>query len=380
MGYNLGRGEYSPSRPWENFLIPHDALKEENGRLKLKLTEPMEEVTYLDQVRLWAYDLPPGWQLALDERMGISDPQPTGKPMFYQRCMVPAKVTNDRGQNVTSFLRHHDLKAAPPGDLDRRFIGRLASDHQIHLTFDKSLDSLSGQPVLLAEGWVEYPYSQTNFAAWQAGADFRAPTLEARLPSGKWVVVAEQFGYPAGMPRQMALPLRGLPKGVTQIRITTNQEIYWDRIQVAFVQKAPESITAKELVLKTAVLEQPGFPKRKTLVQRIPHYDFNQRAPLWDTRIQAGHYTALGPCNELVEDRDGALAIFGPGEGIHLEFENIPAQTGYQRVYVLMTRGWCKDMDPYTHKGRTLEPLPPQGDSRARRLNQKYNHRYQAYE
>ena len=31
-----------------------------------------------------------------------------------------------------------------------------------------------------AKRWIEYPYSQTMFASWQAGASWDAPTLEAR--------------------------------------------------------------------------------------------------------------------------------------------------------------------------------------------------------
>ena len=59
----------------------------------------------------------------------------------------------------------------------------------------------------MIDGWVEYPYAQTVFAAWQAGAPYPAPTLEARDGDGRWHVVAREFGYPAGMPRRMTLPL-----------------------------------------------------------------------------------------------------------------------------------------------------------------------------
>ena len=32
----------------------------------------MEEVAYLDSVSLVAYDLPPGWRMALDERKAVN--------------------------------------------------------------------------------------------------------------------------------------------------------------------------------------------------------------------------------------------------------------------------------------------------------------------
>ena len=90
----------------------------------------------------------------------------------------------------------------------------------------------------MADGWIEYPYSQTMFGAWQAGADYVAPTIEALGSDGTWRTVIGQFGYPAGMPRRMSVPLPDLPEGTTKLRITTNQEIFWDRLAVAV---APES-------------------------------------------------------------------------------------------------------------------------------------------
>jgi hypothetical protein len=139
--------------------------------------------------------------------MSILGPEPTGEPIFTRRAVAPVRAVNDRGEDVTATVLAADLRAAPVGSLDLRFIGRLEAEHRLTLVFNQNLDELGGDLVLIADGWVEYPYSQTNFAAWQAGADYRAPTLEARGADGRWSLVSEQFGYPAGMPRQMALPL-----------------------------------------------------------------------------------------------------------------------------------------------------------------------------
>ncbi len=379
IGYTVGPGEYSVPRPWENFMMPVGLLQPKNSRLVIKLTEPMEEAAYLDAVRLKAYDLPPGWSMTLDERMGISGPVPTGLPRFYRNILIPLKAINDRNENVTAVVTMRDLNAAPPGELDRRFIGRLEKDHVLTVTFPRALDSFPGQAILLADGWVEYPYSQTNFAAWQAGADYRAPTIEALRPDGKWEVVLEQFGYPAGMPRQMSVPLPPLPKGVRQIRISTNQEIYWDRLAVVFAETCP-NIEYHYLMLESAQLEQTGFPLRTDGTHRLPHYDYEKRRPFWDTHFLEGFYTRFGSVEELVEAKDNALAIFGAGEGVHLEFRELaePHQEGWTRVYVLETEGWCKDMDLYTRTGETVEPVPHIGkrDNRIDRLHRLYNTRY----
>jgi hypothetical protein len=379
MGYLVAPGEYAPPRPWENFLIPDGVLRPRDDRFELKLAEPMEEACYLDRASLVAYDLPPGWRVALDERMGILGPEPTGKPLFYRIETLPASAVNDRGDTVIDEILHADDVAAPVGPLDHRFLGRLAGEHVLTLLFDRPIDGHAGTPVLLAQGWVEYPYSQTMFAAAQASADYRAPTLEARVADGPWQVVSEQFGYPAGMPRLMALPLAGLPRGTTALRIRTNQEIYWDRLSVVHAEPCPEA-RRSELALVDATLGRCGFPRRTTGDQRLPHYDYGDRSPFWDTRHQSGLYTSFGPVAELVASHDDAMAIFGPGEEVHLAFAAPPNQPadGWTRRLVLETRGWCKDMDLFTARGETVAPLPQSTPSPNRALHDRYNTRYES--
>jgi hypothetical protein len=379
IGFLLAPGTYTTPRPRERFLMPPGALAPRDGRLVLKLTEPMEEACYLDAATLAAWDLPPGWRMTLDERMGTGAPAPTGAPIFFRDETTPVRVTNDRGADVTDLVHEAGDAAAPVGELDRRFIGRLADDHVLTLDFDAPLDRGPGRPVLVADGWIEYPYSQTMFAAWQAGAAYRPPTLEARGADGVWRVVHEQFGYPAGMPRPMALPLDAVPAGVRALRLSTNQEIYWDRVAVAWSAACPEA-RRQTLPLRDARLSRTGFATRTDGDQRRPHYDYERRVPVWDTRHMRGHYTRFGPVTELVSAADDALAIFGPGEEVHLEFAAPPAPPpdGWTRRYVLEATGWCKDMDLFTRDGETLGPLPATGADRPRRdgLHARYNTRY----
>ena len=299
LGYAVGPGEYAPPRPWENLLLPEDLAKPRDGRYQVKLTEPMEEAAYLDSARLVVWDLPPGWQMVLDERMGISAPEPTGAARFYRREVLPTRVLDQDGTDVTSALGLADGQAVDPGPLDRRFIGRLAGDQVISISFAEPLDGRPGEPLLVADGWVEYPYSQTSFAAWQAGASYDAPSLEARGADGVWRPILTQFGYPAGMPRRMSVPLSNLPPGTDALRLRGNLEIYWDRISVAYAEDLPE-VKRVDLPPVAARLAQTGFPKRLTFPQARPGYDYRTRTPFWDTRAMAGFYTRLGPVDDLV--------------------------------------------------------------------------------
>ncbi|MBT8103241.1 MAG: VCBS repeat-containing protein [Gammaproteobacteria bacterium] len=379
LGFAIGPGEYSTPRPRENFLLPDGLLQAKNDRYEIKIGEPMEENAYIDAARLAVYDVPPGWQMLLDERMGIAGPEPTGDAHFYRHEHRPKSAVNDRGAEVLDSVLKNDGVAAPVGDLDPRFIGMLQAEHVLTLDFAEPLDSHPGAPFLVADGWVEYPYSQTNFAAWQAGAAYEAPTLEA-FAGGKWHRVVEQFGYPAGMPRRMALPLQGLPPGTTGLRLRTNMQIYWDRIAVAITEELPQH-EKQILPVADARMTKTGFALRSNLEQFRPHYDYAQMSPFWDTRYMSGFYTRLGAVAELVTDVDDAVAIIGPGEELHLEFD-VAASTpdGWRRYFVLESNGWAKDMDLYTRDGETVGPLPVTGKPAAirDRLHERYNTRYQS--
>jgi Tfp pilus assembly protein PilF len=378
MGTPTSPGVYDAPRPRESVLLPDGMLAARDGRYELKITEPMEEVAYIDSARLLAYDLPAGWQLVLDERKAISPPEATGEPRFYREERLPVRVVADDGEDVTRALATVDGIAAPPGRVDARYIG-LTGERTLTLEFDTPLDRNAGDPMLVADGWIEYPYAQTLFAAWQAHAEYQAPTIEARGSDGRWHIVRREFGYPAGMPRRMSLPLGGLPHGATALRLRTTQEVYWDRLAVGYALPAPDA-SVRTLPLTAARVASTGFAARSVAAQRRPSYDYDRRAPLWDTRYPKGMYTAEGTVTELLAAEDGAVAVIGPGEEVHLEFEASlpPVRPGWTRHFVLDARGWCKDMDLYTRDGDTVDPLPGRRGAAAGALQRRYTTRYES--
>ena len=380
IGFFDAPGRYAPPRPTEAFLLDGESLAARDGRYALKLGEPMEENVYLDAAELTVYDLPAGWDMVLDERFAAGSETPTGRPVTFRRAMSPQRVTDSEGRDVTELATIRDHRAPPPGAVDARFIGLLTEDQVLTLEFGSPLDREGA--VLVADGWVEYPYSQTVFAAWQAGMRYRPATLEARSGDGEWVTIAEEFGYPAGMPRTMALPLPELPPGTDALRLKSNMEIYWDRLRVVREEPLDNVVTAT-LDPVTARVARTGFAKRTTGPQRLPHYDYANRSPYWDAKAPEGLYTSFGDARELVRDTDGALAIISSGEEVHLEFDAPPGPPpGHRRFYRIAFHGWAKDMDLYTLDGDTLDPMPvPEGadsDMLAKRdsLHARYNVRF----
>ncbi|MBY6204061.1 tetratricopeptide repeat protein [Halomonas denitrificans] len=382
IGFLFEPGRYAEPRPWEFFRFPDGTMQPDGDVYRLKIAEPMQEIAYIDTARLNLYDLAAGWNLVLDERMQTGEPTVSGAPLFYRddAVLAPVRAHNDRGENVLASLSSADFDAAPPGPRDPRFLGLLADEHVLTLEFGRVINPAGTRPVLKAFGWVEYPYSQTVFAAWQAGEAYRAPTLEARTERG-WQVVHAHFGYPAGMPREMALPLDALPPGTTALRLRSNLEIYWDQLGVIYAEYPGDALLAVHRVAsERARLAKTGFARRTTLAQRRPWYDYQRRSAFWDTEYPEGYYTRLGPVDPLVEAADDALALIGPGEELDLAFAAPPPAAGARRVVVLDIRGFAKDMDLYTDTGGRVGPLPSTpgvGDPEQReRLHAEFMTRY----
>jgi tetratricopeptide (TPR) repeat protein len=386
---------YAEPRPWERVILPEGSIAPRDGLYDIRLGEPMEEVCYLDAARLVRFDLPAGWSMTVDERLGFAEPLPTGAPIFYRERRAPVRALVGDGpdgpfEDATEAIRTTDGVAAAEGTVDPRFIGNLARPRTLVLEFDAPLDGLPGEPVLVGRGWIEYPYSQTTFASWQAGVAPVAPDLEARGGDGRWHRIHQPSFTPAGMPRECSLPLGRLPEGTTALRMTWSQELYWDEFFVVGAEPCPD-VVRTEQPLASARCADVGFAERIPRPQRRPDYDYARRAPLWDTRHQAGFLTNFGDCTPLVAETDDAVAIFGPGEEIALSFQQrLPERrpAGGTTRYILEVDGWCKDMDLFTQDGDTVEPLPMRRDARGAtlldpvsadrrlRLHEQFNQRF----
>lgn len=385
------RPEYAPPRPRESVPL-RTALRERDGQFEIRLTEPMEEACYLDAARLIAWSIPDGWSGTLDERMAINGPEPTGEMRFHRHAMTPTRAESaGNGGSVVEVLRHADGNAFEFGRADPRFIGRLREPGALTLEFPQAIDTREGEPALVVDGWVEYPYSQTSFAMWQANASPQAPSIDALDPAtNTWITIVDQIGYPAGMTRSALLPLVGaglapLPRGCTTIRLRTSVELYLDCVQLVWLEPCPAA-QRTDLPLRSAEVAECGYPRKIEVPQKRAVYDYERRSPLWDCRTQPGLYTHFGDCTPLLTARDGALAIFGPGEEVRLRFDAMvrkgpdaamahdgqpgagPSaseatdESAPSMRFVLEVEGWCKDMDRYTGDGATLGPLPQRAD------------------
>jgi hypothetical protein len=364
LGYLVAPGVYAQPDRDESVAIAADQLRAENGAFRLSVTEPMDEVAYLDKLELVAVDRPPGVSATPDERFAPTGPRPTGEVIAWTKAVEPVKATDLSGRDLTKTLKAWDRDTA---DGFRRLDGWVgyAEEHGIVLDFGDRLSRLgaSDRLVLALAGWVEYPYSQTNYAAATAGVALRTPSVERLKNDGTWAVLVPEAGYPAGMPRLMTLDLTGkLTGGRCVLRIRTNMECYWDQAFVfARDGRAESQIRQTLMPVAHAVLGHRGYTREVSPDGKQPllyDYDYVDPSPL---ALMSGKLTRHGDVRPLLDADDDRLCLVGPGDEVRLEFDadRLPAlPAGWTRSYVLKAVGYCKDADPYTATGDSVEPLP----------------------
>ena len=74
------------------------------------VTEPMDEVAYLDQLALDVVDRPPGVSSTPDERFAPEGPRPTGELLAWRTTVEPVRSSDLDGHDMTEVLRHWDRK------------------------------------------------------------------------------------------------------------------------------------------------------------------------------------------------------------------------------------------------------------------------------
>jgi hypothetical protein len=364
LGYLVAPGVYSQPDRDEAMAIRADELKPIDGVFRISVTEPMDEVAYLDHLRLEIIDRPPGVESTVDERFSPAGPRPTGEIVAWTRTVEPERATDLQGRDVTKTLQHWDRKTV---DSFRRRIGWVgyAEEHGIILDFGDRLSQFSPDDrlVLSLAGWVEYPYSQTNYAAATAGVALNPPQIERLGADGKWTVIEPDAGYPAGLPRLTTLELTGKLGGPRCVlRIRTNMECYYDQAFIAVRDASAEaSLRIHTRPVARAVLGPRGYSREISPDGKLPLlYDYDHVDPAPLARM-AGRLTRYGDVASLLQADDDRLCVVGPGDEVRIEFEagDLPSlPDGWTRAYVLRSFGYCKDADPFTAGSDSIEPLP----------------------
>jgi tetratricopeptide (TPR) repeat protein len=350
--------------PDEWIKIDGTRLKVRDGRLSLRFGEPMEEVNFVDQVRLVAIDHPEGTDVYPNEGFLSEAPFARPKTILSQAGHPPAGAWDNHGNDVLPLLRTIDHTYVR--DFTNLPYAGFANLHTLTLdlgpwTPDKPL-------LLLLHGFVEYFSASSMYAAWQAGIAPVPPYVEAQLSDGSWRRIIDDMGFPAGLPRTIVVDLTGkVPAGSRHIRLVTNLQIYWDQALIDNEARlanttADAKIRQTELPLMNASLAFRGYPQQiDGVTPGDLNYNYQRMSRTGPFVPQRGAYTHYGDVTPLLQHIDDEYVIFGTGEDMDLEFSAVAQPVlpaGWIRDYFFYANGFVKDMDFYEAFPFTVDAMP----------------------
>lgn len=365
LGFFVEPGVYAP--PDETELVRLGAIATQDGKIELRVAEPMEEICYIDALKLVVVDHPEKTEAHADERLATAEPWPSGAPIVHGRRFHAVQAVEGGSMDSTAEIASTDRVYQKGPRRDRRFIGYLEREMRLELAFDAAAilaerPSPEARLILFLGGWVEYPYSHVNFALWQAGIRGESLSLDVPAENG-WRTALEEFGYPAGLTRTMAIDVtEHLRLDEPRVALRTNLEIYLDEVYLGW---SSDGARTSEFAFDRAELRELGIPLEYSPDGRSPTiYDYQRLDPRVRWKAMGGGYTRPGDVRALLGAADDFYVIMGPGDEFQLEVEARrlpPLPKGWVRTYFLKADGWCKDMDPYTATPDTVEPFPFHG-------------------
>ncbi|MGH9715845.1 MAG: FG-GAP-like repeat-containing protein [Candidatus Acidiferrales bacterium] len=358
VGHWLAPGRRNVPDPEEYIKVNGSDAQPRKGLLRFRLLEPMEELDYLDRVRLLAVDHPAGVEVYPNAHFAIRPPFPEFKVIASRDAHPPLGAWDNHGRNVLSLLLvrdHHFVKGFP----GLPFAG-FAKMHWLEL--DLGAWNAHRPLRLLMDGFTDYFSADSLYAARQAGVKPIPPYVEAQDSSGQWRRVIQNMGFPAGLERCMVVDLTGkLPAGTRRIRIVTNLKVYWDRVRV---DNSPLDVPYRvvNVPLVDAKLDFRGYPRYiEGKTSGDLSYVYDDVSATGPYARQSGNYTRYGDVLPLLTHADEEYVIFGSGEEVAVSFDSSPLPElphGWVRDYFFYGNGFDKDLDMYAAFGGTVTPLP----------------------
>jgi hypothetical protein len=325
------------------------------GVYRFKILSQMEEVTYLDSLKLVAIDTPANVEVYNNDRYQPIPPYPEFKLWQTKGAHQPLSVVDDKGHDLSKEVAALDGVYAPVPK-----IAHYAGFAELHsITIDVGEIPQSGTVQLILSGYTEYFDSTTAHSAYYSGIESVIPYLEVVDGKGGWLRKIESIGIPAGLPKTIVVDLTGLlPTSDHRVRITNNMEIYWDQILVnTFEGASPMQVTT--LLPKQATLRFAGYPLE--LRKRPETYDYNSISREDGFRFHRGNYTRYGDVTSLMKTPDDMYAVMASGDEVTADFDTgelPPLPPGWHRTLLIYADGYEKAMETYTPFPDTVWPLP----------------------
>ena len=238
----------------------------------------------------------------------------------------------------------------------------IARDHWVELELPDDAPA-HGPLYLIGQGWL-HPWDDGILVAVNQGSQPKPEDLCIQVPdrNGRWVAAQRNLGVPAGREKTVVLDLTHLfqPGAPRKLRLRTNLEIYWDKLEWA-AGVSENQIKTEKLPLSSAELRHRGFSQvsqANSLVPEIPQYDHvAETGSKW--RSLQGYYTRYGDVRPLLDQIDDRFAIVNGGDELRMKFRVAPPVTSnWSRDFIFIGDGWMKEGDYSFQYSTTVLPLP----------------------
>lgn len=354
LGATAGDGQYFPTDHDEYVQISGESLKAVDGEYRIRITEELSEVAYIDKLQLMAVDHPAGMSVFTNDKFK-GPPFPEFRLYGARQRIAPKSATTSGNRDVLGKVLAKDGRY--PDDFSRNLSG-VADLHHLELDFGTT----GSNGVLILSGWVDWADGSTFLGVAQHGrGGLIPPYLQMKDKDGRWQTVIEDMGMPAGKPKTIAVDLSGKWLSSSRaVRIVTNVCVYWDE---AFLtpDAAEPAVKLNSATLQSASLRYRGFspafihPERK----QPERFSYGEAMPVSLWNPTPGLYTRYGDVRELSTKVDDKMIVMGSGDEIVLSFRELPPPpAGWKRDFLLLADGWAKDRDANTAHGQNTHPLP----------------------
>ena len=341
----------------DRVLIRSDQLAPRDGEYDLRITAELWETHFVDHASLLVVDHPADTEVFIDERFA-RDPAPLD-PIVTGPSQPIAGAWDDAGEDVGDLIGKRDQRYV--ATFERGTHQGITRDHFLEIELGPETEAYPALR-LLAYGWIYPTDSSINVALGQSSLPApRGVAVEALDGKGRWTVMHQDLGFPAGKLKTMVIPVERLADGryPRRLRLRTNLEIYWDRIAWAPLRD-DAVLETRRLAPAVADLDYRGYNVTEYVGPRrleLPRYELASLRPRW--RDLVGYHTRFGDVRELLADVEDRYVIMNAGDELRLRFEAPPdPPEGWRRDYVLIADGWVKDGDFNTAHSKTVGPLP----------------------
>lgn len=353
MGGWAGKGAYNFPDSDEFVRISPEKLKAKNGFYEIRVTNELEEVMYLDKVKLVAVEHDANTEIYPNEGLGKSESSKESI-ISTKNATTPISATNSNGENILPKIK--DLDRIFYDDFKLQEIRGYADTHNLTLNLDDK-KGYNGRTILLLTGWTDYAFSSDNLRASQSGRSLSFPYLQVKNQKGEWQTVIESIGIPVGRPQTLPVDLTG--KFLTdsrEVRIVTNFRTYWDKVSVD--TSPTEAVKTIEIEPTVADLQAHGFGKEtKFNGMIVPDYKKVSFESPW--KDFAGRFTRFGDVKPLLSEIDDTFVVAKAGDEFVLSFKELPAPPKRKTyTFLLFADGYSKEADINSGSPDAVHPFP----------------------